>query len=649
MVAALLAGCGTSRSLKRAEQHYARGEYFEAARHYKKAYTSLSAKERTKRGEVAFRLATCYRLTNYAGRAKAAYTNAIRYNYPDSMALFYLAESQRKCGEYKAAAKSYTDFLSLAPDNRLAASGLASCSLVEKMKQSPSRYRVKREQSFLSARADYSPMFLDADRVYFTSTRKEAKGDDLNSITGMKSADLFVARRDEKGHWMRPEVIDSEINSDAEEGACSFTPDGRTIYFTRCRTSLNSDMAAEIYRAQRADAAWGAAERCMLTNDTLSTVAHPAVSTKGNFLYFVSDMPGGYGGLDIWRINIVNGVFGYVDNLGPEINTAGNEMFPTFSPDGTLYFSSDGHPGMGGLDIFSARLDSVTGKWRVENMGTPLNSSADDFGMTFNPRTPNEGLFSSNRSDAAGRDHIYSFLLPVERCSVSGVVVDSDGDGVADATVTLVGDDGTYERIAVKRDGSFSHKLKPGSSYVMLAAGRGHLNSRQELTTDGVDVDRCYEVNFTLASITRPVLIENIFYEFNSAELTKASTAALNELVRLLNDNPNIAIELSSHCDYKGEADYNERLSQRRAESVVRYLVKSGIDEGRLTAKGYGESQPKRVNRVTQQRLPFLKVGTELTEEFVKSLPEEQQEQCNAVNRRTEFRVVSTTYVGKHS
>jgi outer membrane protein OmpA-like peptidoglycan-associated protein len=183
----------------------------------------------------------------------------------------------------------------------------------------------------------------------------------------------------------------------------------------------------------------------------------------------------------------------------------------------------------------------------------------------------------------------------------------------------------------------------------MLAAGRGHLNSRQELTTDGVDVDRCYEVNFTLASITRPVLIENIFYEFNSAELTKASTAALNELVRLLNDNPNIAIELSSHCDYKGEADYNERLSQRRAESVVRYLVKSGIDEGRLTAKGYGESQPKRVNRVTQQRLPFLKVGTELTEEFVKSLPEEQQEQCNAVNRRTEFRVVSTTYVGKHS
>ena len=170
------------------------------------------------------------------------------------------------------------------------------------------------------------------------------------------------------------------------------------------------------------------------------------------------------------------------------------------------------------------------------------------------------------------------------------------------------------------------------------------MNGKQELITDTAQVDRSYEVEFPLASITRPVLIENIFYEFDRADLTPASATALDELIRLLNDNPNVTIELAAHCDYKGNDAYNERLSQRRAESVVRYLIKGGISTDRLTAKGYGESKPKVVNKSVMKSAPFLKEGNVLTEEFIKTLTPEQQEICNAINRRTEFQVLRTTY-----
>ena len=368
------------------------------------------------------------------------------------------------------------------------------------------------------------------------------------------------------------------------------------------------------------------------------------MSPAGDFLYFVSDMPGGYGGMDIWRINVVADGFGYVDNLGPEVNSAGDEMFPTFGPDGTLYFSSNGHPGMGGLDIFSAKRDSVRGRWIVENMGVPVNSQGDDFGMTFEPGAPHKGFFSSNRGDARGWDHIYSFELPDINHTILGWVFDKDGDALPEAVITLVGDDGTYQKINVKRDGSFAQRVAPGQKYVMLATCRGYLNGKQELTTDTIEADRNYELEFPLASITRPVLIENIFYEFDRADLTPQSAASLDELIQLLNDNPNVTIELAAHCDYKGNDDYNERLSQRRAESVVRYLIKGGIASDRLTAKGYGEQKPKVANKSTVRQAPFLKLGDVLTEEFILSLPEEQQEICNAINRRTEFQVLRTTY-----
>lgn len=654
-ISLLFASCGATRSLRQAEQSYARGEYFDAARHYKTAYTRTPPKDRAQRGILAYKQGDCYRRINYTVKAKAAYMNAVRYRYPDTISHFYLAEMLRKNGEYAASIPYYNTYLAYARSlldkkeckDSLAHIGLTSSILAQQWKKNPTRYQVKRVPILVSRRSDYSPMYAgnDPDVLYFTSTRNEAKGTDLNGITGMKSSDIFIARRNEKKQWQKPEPLASEVNSEFEDGACSFSADGKTMYFTRCRTLPDAPAYAEIYTSQRAGAEWGTPQKCVIINDTLSSVAHPAMSPAGDYLYFVSDMPGGHGGLDLWRINITRDGFGYVDNLGPDINTPGDEMFPTFAPSGTLYFSSTGHPGMGGLDIFRAAPDSLTGGWHIENLQSPVNSQSDDFGMTFEPDAPNRGFFSSNRGDARGWDHIYTFELPEVHHLLKGLVYDKEGDVLPDALVTLVGDDGTYLKINVKKDGTFTQELAPGRRYALLASCRGYLNNKEELATENINQDRRYDLEFPLSSITRPVLIENIFYEFDRADLTPQSAVALDELIQLLNDNPNVTIELAAHCDYKGNDDYNLRLSQRRAESVVRYLIKGGIASERLTPKGYGEQQPKTATNFTLKAAPFLKEGDVLTEEFIKNLPPEQQEICNAINRRTEFKVLRTTYV----
>lgn len=644
LTALVLVSCGLGNSLKKAEQSYALGEYFDAAKYYKKAYSKTPPKERKKRGEIAYKMGDCYRRINYTLRARGAYANAARYKYSDSIAFYWLAEMHRKNADYKNATTNYELYLSYKPNDVLALNGLASCKLSPEWKKSPTRHIIKKLTLFNSRRGEYSPMYAgdDVDQVYLTSSRDQAKGNDLNAITGMKSTDLFMAKKNEKKQWESPEVVESEINSEFEDGACAFTPDGKTMYFTRCRKDGTAPVYAEIYSSQRTGANWSAPQKCEIIKDSLSTVAHPAVSPDGSWLYFTSDMPGGYGGLDIWRAPLSNVGFGAVENLGDVINSLGDEMFPTFRSNGTLYFSSNGHPGMGGLDIFRAVQDKKD-NWKIWNMKFPVNSQADDFGMTFEP-DHYRGFFSSNRGDARGWDHIFSFEIPEVTYTVTGWVYDKEAYELPDAVVNIVGKDGTNQKVNVKKDGSFTQQVKRGMNYVMMASCRGYLNYKQELVTDTVEQDKEYTLQFPLASVTRPVLIENIFYEFDKANLTPESTEALKELIKLLNDNPHVTIELSSHCDYKGNDTYNERLSQRRAESVVKYLIAGGIDADRLTAKGYGESLPKLVRKRLAEKLKFAKDGDVLTEEFINTLPEDQQEICNGINRRTEFTVLRTTY-----
>jgi outer membrane protein OmpA-like peptidoglycan-associated protein len=640
----LLASCGVEGVIRKAEQSYALGEYHAAAALYKKAYSKTDSKDKPKRAEQAFKTAECYRRIGLDAKALASYLNAIRYGYPDSVAYKHTAALQLQKGDYKAAAQNYAIYLSYQPTDTTAINGLQACTTAPQWKKAPTRYIIKKEALFNSRRSEYSPMYGSDkyDQLFFTSTRDKALGDEKSLITGVKAPDIFLAVKDEKGNWQKPEPIEGELNSEYEEGACAFSPDYKTMYLTRCTMDSESPRPAQIYKSTRSDAAWSAPVLCDIMRDSITSLAHPAVSPDGRWLYFVSDMPGGLGGLDIWRASIESDEFGRIENLGSPINTQGDEMFPTFRPNGELYYSSDGHQGLGGLDIYCATTDDDV-QWTVTNLMAPMNSTSDDFGMTFEGERM-RGFFSSNRGDARGWDHIYSFDLPETVHTLTGWIYEKDGYELPEGTIYLIGNDGTNEKLTPKTDGSFTKRITPGVSYVLLGTCKGYLNHMQELTADSTEQDRTYTLQFPLASITRPVLIDNIFYAFNSATLTDSSVVALDVLVRLLTDNPNVVIELGAHCDYKGRDEYNERLSQRRAESVVAHLIAKGIHPDRLVAKGYGETTPKVVTKKMTERYSFLHEGDTLTEEYILTLPEEQQEVCNAENRRTEFRVLRTTY-----
>lgn len=640
----LLAGCGAEKNMKKAEKFMAIGEYYDAASQYKQAYSKTPPKERDRRGLIAGKMAVCYRKINSTPKAVAAYRNMVRYNKATVDDRLELGRQLLKNGDYKQAAEQFRVVLDSMPDNVLARNGLLSAQQAPAWKKQGSRYTVKRMDVFNSRRAEYSPMLSgdQFDQLYFTSTRNDATGDELSGITGTKNGDIFVSQKDDKGKWSKPEVVNGGLNTEADEGASCLSPDQREMYLTQCVTDPSYPRYAQIVKSNRSDAAWGKASSVELTKDTLSCFAHPAVSPDGQWLYFVSDMPGGKGGLDIWRVRITSAGYGGVENLGEPINTPGNEMFPTFRPNGDLYFSSDGHPGMGGLDIFIAH-PGKTGRYVLEHPGYPLNSQGDDFGMTFEG-VKNRGFFSSNRNDGRGWDHIYSFVNPEIVLSVKGWVYEQEGYELPAAQVYMIGSDGTNLKLGVKSDGSFEKELTPGVEYMFLATCKGFLNHKEELKVVPMNDSHEYVLQFPLASITAPVLIDNIFYDFNKATLRPESQTALDELVKLLNENPNVTIELSSHCDYKGSSAYNKLLAQRRAESVVNYLVDKGIARDRLSPVGYGKEKPKTIRKKLTEKLTWLKEGDVLTEEFIKKLDPEKQEICNQLNRRTEFIVLRTTY-----
>lgn len=645
----LLTGCGADQALKKGDKFYALGEYYDASTKYRKAYSQTPAKERVQRGRIALKMAECYRRINYTQKAIAAYNNAIRYKQTDSLTQLRLGQQLMKNGNYKEAAKAFLTFIDSADiqqqaaNIQLARTGLRSAQQAPEWKKLGSDYTVKRENLFNSRRADYSPMLAgdDSNQLFFTSTRNQAKGDELSGITGTKNADIFYSQKDENGKWQRPEAIDTELNTDFDEGACSFSPDARTMYLTQCKTDPDYPRYATIVTSQRSDAAWSKAVELQLTRDTLSAYAHPAVSPDGQWLYFSSNMPGGMGGYDIWRVRLTTSGVGGVENVGSPINTPGDELFPTFRPNGDLYFSSDGHEGMGGLDIYIARQKG--NGYTISHPGFPLNSQGDDFGMTFEGMK-NQGFFSSNRGDGKGWDHIYSFYNPEIIQTVKGWVYEQDGYELTQAVVYMVGNDGTNLKLNVKGDGSFTQEIKAGVDYVLLGTCKGFLNHQEHIKVEPVKKSEEYVLQFPLASITAPVLIDNIFYDFDKATLRPESAAALDQLVALLKENPNVTIELSAHTDYKGSSEYNKRLSQRRAESVVKYLAEHGIENDRLTPVGYGKEQPKLIRKKVAERYPFLKENDVLTEAYIKTLKDDEQEQCNQLNRRTEFRVLRTTY-----
>ena len=634
-----------SAKLSEAEEKQRIGEYYEAAAIYRKVYTKTSPQKRDLRGYIAFRMAECNRLINNTGKATSGYMNAIRYDYPDSIVYLRLAQMQHKTGAYAEAIKNYDIYSENAPSSQLAINGIQGCELAPGWRKNPTRYEVHRMEKFNSRRAEFSPMLTGDkyDQLYFASSRTKDKEAKISAITGQNNNNLFLVKQDEKGAWLAPQELEDEVNTEFDEGTPSFSADGNTMYYTYCAQDPEGPRTAEIYISNRSSAKWGKGTRATIVKDSVTALGHPSISPDGKYLYYVSDAVGGFGGKDIFRSKVLgSNSFGPMENLGEEINTAGDELFPYCRDSVTLYFASNGHPGMGGLDLFKATQDS-TGHWKVENMGAPINSMGDDFGITFAGQAE-KGFFSSNRNDARGYDHLYSFELPTITIAIEGMVNDVDEYPIEEATVRIVGKDGLNVKVPVKKDGSYRVELERDIRYVMMASARGYLNQNYELHTGPEEKNETYIVDFFLSPISKPVVIENIFYDFDKATLRPESKKALDEMIKMLNDNPNVTIELGAHTDRKGTDQYNERLASRRAQSVVDYLIAGGIKADRLEAKGYGESVPKTINKKMAKQYDFLNEGDVLTEEFILNLTPEQQEIADQINRRTEFKVLRTNY-----
>lgn len=669
----LLSGCSIQQRIKRADKKFAIGEYYTAADIYKSCYSRLSSqKQKELKGYVAYKQGECYRLINNP-RAVNCYQNALRNKYylQDSIIFLNAGLALQYQGKYKDAAKSYDLYLQSHPDDYVAQAGKYACLKIDEWRKETSRYKVSEAKEFSQKRtSNFAPMFIgsQSDALMFTSNRQEKsktsskKMKRPSNVTGQQLFQLYQTRKNAAGEWEEIELAEglydtpeSEQENDttggkaagtAEMGVCCFTEDGRTMYFTYSKPINGKDLGAKIYKSERASGEWSEPQEVKLFADSSITVGHPALNATGDTLYFVSDAPGGEGGKDIWMAELDGSEWVNPQPLGKGINTSADEMYPYVHADGTLYFSSNGHPGYGGLDIYKAERDTTNKDsvvWVLYNMGAPFNGAGDDFGITFAGNTQ-DGFFSSNRGDKKGYDKIYRFVLPEMEFLVEGMVSDEEGTPLSDAVLRIVGSDGTNSKLNARRDGSYKIKLKKDVKYVMLATARGHLNAKEQWTTLNLKDSKTYTINFTLSPISRPVKMENIFYEFGSWEITKASETELLHLVKLLQDNPNITIELSAHTDLKGNEEFNLELSQKRAQSCCDFLMKHGIERERLTPVGYGKTKPVVANKALNKQYPFIPVEQVLDEAFILSLPEDKQEICNQINRRTEFKVLKTTY-----
>ena len=672
----LLPGCSVQKKIKRADRKFAIGEYYTAGDIYKQCYSRLSTKkDRELKGYVAYRQGECYRLINNQ-RATNAYNNALRckYQLKDSTVYLHYAQALQYQGKYKDAIKNYELYLEKHPDNYVAQAGKYACGKIDEWKKQGSRYKTSEAKEFNQKRtSNFAPMFIgsNTDALMFTSNRQEKqKGGTKklkrpSNVTGQQLFQLYQTRKNAAGEWedivlaeglygeqggegdqKNDSTEEKGGKTNAEMGVCSFSRDGRMMLFTYSKPINGKDLGAKIYSSERASGEWSEAQEVKLFADSSITVGHPALNSTGDTLYFVSDAPGGVGGKDIWFAELEGDEWINPQPLGAGINTTADEMYPYVHEDGTLYFSSNGQPGYGGLDIFKATRDTTykdSVVWILFNMGAPFNGIGDDFGITFAGNTQN-GFFSSNKGDKKGFDKIYQFWLPEMEFIAEGTVRDEQGEPIADAKLRIVGSDGTNSRVNARRDGTYKIKLNKEVKYVMLATARGYLNAKEQWDTKGLKDSKTYTLDFALSPISRPVKMENIFYEFGRWELTQASEKEMEGLIKLLNDNPNITIELSAHTDMKGNEEFNQELSQKRAQACCDYLIKKGIEKERLTPVGYGKSKPVVADKALNKQYPFIPVDQALDEEFILKLKSDQQEICNQINRRTEFKVIKTTY-----
>ncbi len=628
-----------------ADGAFSKGDYYDAVPLYKKAFSK--EKNKAKKAEILFKTAESYRMVNDFKNQEVWYDKAIKGGYKEPIALLRLADALKFNGKYDEAIVKYNAYKSAASSDPLGEDGVKSCEQAQKWKDKPTRYKVDNMSPLNSKYNDFGTAYSNKDHraVIFTSSREESIGKNNDGGTGEKFQDLFEASVDKKGKWSNPKPLLDPINTNANDGAASLDKKGNDMFFTRCDFEKGKVGFCEIYYSKRKGQTWDAPKLIPLSGDS-ATVGQPSLSADEQTLYFVSDMPGGQGGKDIWMSTYEkkSKSWSAAVNLGNKVNTPEDDMFPFIASDNTLYFASKGHVGMGGFDIFKTKA-SGGGIWdEPANVKYPLNTSADDFAFVIDDSN-DRGYLSSNREGGKGGDDIYSWTLPPLVFTVSGKVFDADTKAnLEGVSIELFGSDGTSVPFKTDKTGVYKFDLKPETSYKVSATMKEYLNKYIEVSTIGVEVSKDFigDFNFAMKSTRKPIELPNILYDLGKWDLRPESRVALDGLVQTMNDNPTIVIELGSHTDSRPIPMTNDTLSQRRAQSVVDYLIEKGVEVDRLRPRGYGAREPRTLNN----DLGHFKTGDVLTDDFINKIKaKDQKEEAHQLNRRTEFKVLRNNYV----
>lgn len=645
---------------KSADEAFDKCQYTTAIERYEKAFKK-NKKSTNERDRISCRIGDCYRLTGQTKRAEPYYHRIIKSNYVQQHPEVYLNFAEvLKMNEKIDEAITYFDIYSqAAPSDSRGKVGAEGARKIKEWMDNPSKYELTLIKKINSRESDFGVAFTsnNFNEIIFSSTREGSTGKEIDGITGTDFSDFFVSKIDRKGDWSTPVLADENenINTKGSEGSPFMNAAFNKLYFTRCPNDPKRKCGCQIMSSTKSGRNWGPAEIVKIRGvDSLDIIGHPTLTSDELTLIFSADRKGGKGGKDLW-ISVreyKTDDFKRPVNMGDKINTKGNEMYPFLRNDSTLYFSSDGHLGMGGLDVFVSNLDK-DGNWsEPQNLKSPINSTYDDFAITFHP-TEERGFISSNRSltRANNKDNIYYFYEPPIIFTLSGTVKDEKTlQYVPDANVKLIGTDGTNVSTRTNDKGFFlfsESQINKNTTYELIIDKNNYLSTTATETTIGVEFSRDFKKEINLQPIPEePIVLPDILYGFAQWDLKEQYQDSLQGLIETLEVNPTITIELASHTDNRGSVEANDILSQKRAQSVVDYLILRGIDPLRLTAKGYGERKPRKLEKTVTAAGYTFKQGTILTEAFINGLPNEDvQEAAHQLNRRTDFRILSKDFV----
>ncbi len=633
--------------LKDADVAYDNHQYFNAIELYKQAYVKV--KKADAKAKILYRTGESYAEINDLKAAETYYSKAIKAKYPDPIATLKLADCLKAQMKYPEAIVEYNNFKKEMPSDPRGEAGVKSCELAQQWKDAKNtpetRLKVENMALINSKESDFSPAYSDKKftGLIFTSTRQGAQGS-IDVTTGQNHSDLYETKLDKNGKWSTPVGLATTIVSKMNEASVAVSKKGDVMFMTRCPEEKKKNLKCQLYVCKKQGPSWAEPELLPFCVDSVA-FAHPTINTTGDVLYFTSKLAGGYGGKDIWMSSYdkKSKAWGQPVNLGPTVNTSGDEMYPFIADDDkTLYFSSNTHLGMGGLDIFKTEKDA-SGKFSKapENLKYPMNSAGDDFGIIFEGKKM-RGYFTSNREGGKGSDDIWSFVLPPLNFNLNGTVVsEENNEPVANALIHLKGSNGDMFELKTGVDGKYTFKLKENTSYeVTVATDKstmsqsfklGFLANKDmgKLTTVDENESKDYVKDFALTAVKAEIRFPAVQYDLGKATLRPESKDSLNFLYQTLIDNPGIVIELQAHTDSRGNDKANQTLSEERAKSCVDYLnLEKKIPLERLMSKGWGEKKLLVKDAVIN-----------------KAKTKEEKEALHQKNRRTVFRIVNWDYV----